>query len=107
MNKKELEMAMGVYKDKPTESELKNPISIGCDYELFMNIHTNRDHFNVKLRDADTNIDMPRELKSIWGPQGAADLKAWLKDNYADKMKGGLDYWFKRIDDFVNAITNN
>lgn len=107
MNKKELEMAMGLYKDKPTESEHSNPISIRRDYELYMSIHTNRDHFSVKLRDADTNLYVPRELRTIWGPNDADDLKKWLKDNHADKMKGGLDSWFKQIDDFVDAISNN
>ena len=108
MNKKELEMTMGVYKDKPTESSLRDPIQIGHDYELYMSIGgTSRDYFSVKLKDADTNIDIPRELKTIWGPNGATDLKEWLKANHANNMKGGLDRWFKQIDDFVDAISND
>ena len=108
MNKKELEMTMGVYKDRPTESSLRDSVKIGYDYELYMSIGgTRRDHFSVKLKDADTNIDIPRELKSIWGPNGAADLKKWLKDNHTNNMKYGLEYWFKKIDDFVDAISNN
>ena len=105
MNKKELKMAMGMYDDRPTESALKDPISIGKDYELYLDIHSDGDHFSVKLKDADTTIAMPRELKSIWGPNGAADLKAWLKDNHANNMKDGLDYWFKKIDDYLDAIS--
>lgn len=106
MNKRELEFAMGVYRnERPTESALRDPISIGYDYELYLSIGSDGDHFSVKLKDADTNINVPRELRSIWGPNGASDLKAWLKANHADKMKGGLDRWFKEIDQCLDIIS--
>nr|DAY42373.1 MAG TPA: hypothetical protein [Caudoviricetes sp.] len=104
MNKKELEFATGVHKDKLTESELRDPISVGYDYELYMTIK-NDSCFTVKLKDGDVNVDIPRELKTIWGPNGAADLKAWLKDNHTNNMKDGLDYWFKKIDKCVEIIS--
>lgn len=106
MNKQELKMAMGVYgNDRPTESALRDPISIGHDYELYLSIHSNGDRFSVKLLDANTSITVPREVRIIWGPDGASDLKAWLKNNHANNMKDGLDYWFKEIDSCVEAIS--
>ena len=83
----------------------KEPINVGKDYELIMSIDINGHSFSVKLYDANKRLSVPKELSNIGNKTGASLLKSWLKDNHSNRMKGGLEIWFKKIDAYLATIT--